>query len=64
MFANIKIEKSGKELRDACIATINRHELTPTLTPVEISVLEILSRNLTDSYRYELTIDEARFLGL
>jgi len=64
MFANIKIEKSGKELKEACIATLNRNELQRTLTPLDISVLQILGRNLTDSYRYELTIDEAIFLGL
>jgi len=64
LFQNIHIEKSGKDIKDACLAKINKEELKPKMTDSEKAQVDVMSRNLVDSYRYNLTLEEAMFLEL
>jgi hypothetical protein len=58
------IDKSGKELREACKARLNRNELSPTLSTDMLNRLDIMARHLTDKSRYSLTLTECQFLGI
>ena len=64
MFESIQIEKSGRELRDICIARLNRDEFTSKLTEEQRSQLKIMSKHLTDKNRYALSLAECNFLGI
>lgn len=64
MFEAIRIEKSGKELRDICRAKLNRDEFSKALSGAERMKLELMANHLTDKYRYLLTLEEAIFLGI
>lgn len=64
LFSTIKIDKSGKELKDACKARLNKSEFTNDLSTDTKIRLDIMARHLTDKARYQITLVEAQFLGI
>lgn len=64
LFNSVLIDKSGKELKEACRARLNRDELKPELSADIKTRLDIMSRHLTDKNRYTLTLTECQFLGI
>ena len=66
VFMDVKIIKSGRELKNAINARLNLSDMSEEkrLPPNLIAVLKMFERNLTDNFRYELNTEETLLLNL
>ncbi len=64
MFNHLHILKTGKQIKDAAKARLNREQVEATLDPSEKIRLEVMSRNLVDDGLYSFSLDELHLLGL
>ena len=60
----LTVWKSGKEVKDAAKARLNREELSPSLEQPDLEALQVLARNIKDDDRYELDVTQLLLLGL
>jgi hypothetical protein len=64
MFDNLEILKTGKQIKDAAKARLNREQVETTLDPTTKTKLEVISRNLVDDGMYPFSLQELDLLGL
>lgn len=65
IFGDIPVFKSGDQIKKKAEARINLAQIDPqqSLSPEQLSELELLIRTITPEFRYKLTMFQAWFLG-